>query len=159
MVTRQKLELQINKPVTVELLYDEPIVGENQYGEYFLYAVRVGESEFSFFPPREVHEKLSELRRGDKAVITKLAVQRGRRVVSAYEVAPLNKAKAQQPKAEAEPQPDPEQKIEPSNDGLYQIMLQSYKDAIAIANELNSLGDPTRIAITLFIARSKNNQY
>ncbi|MDZ7763776.1 MAG: hypothetical protein U5K00_05040 [Melioribacteraceae bacterium] len=59
MVQRQKLELQVNKPVEVELVYDDPVTGENQYGEYFLYAVKTSDgSEYAFLPPREVHEAL-----------------------------------------------------------------------------------------------------
>jgi len=34
MTRRTKLELEINKPTSIELLFDEPITGESQYGPY-----------------------------------------------------------------------------------------------------------------------------
>lgn len=39
-------------------------------------------------------------------------------------------------------------------DTFYEIMLSSYKDALQIQSELNGMVDVSRIAITLFIARS-----
>lgn len=154
MVQRQKLELQVNRPVEVELLYDEPILGENQYGPYALFAVRSGESEFAFFPPKEVAESLKNLKAGDKAIITKMAAQRGNRVVSKYDVSVNGKSSTK-----VESSPNKEQtsvKEDISSDNYYELMLQSYKDAIRIMNELNNMSDPSRIAITLFIQRTKN---
>ena len=43
---RKKLELQqINSPVNLQLLFDEPLVGENKFGKYYMYAVKNGEEE------------------------------------------------------------------------------------------------------------------
>jgi len=39
MTQRTKLELPINRPVEIELLYDEPVTGKSQYGQYYMYAV------------------------------------------------------------------------------------------------------------------------
>jgi hypothetical protein len=161
MVQRQKLELQVNRPVEIELLYNEPVVGENQYGVYALYAVKSGDVEYAFFPPKEVDESLRELKAGDKAVITKIAAQRGNKIVAKYDVAINGKSVS---KADSSPKnvgtsPRREetsvQKDIPA-DNYYELMLQSYKDAIRIMNELNNMSDPSRIAITLFIQRTKN---
>ena len=56
---RQKLELEINSPTKIKLLFDEPIVGESQYGKYYLYAVSNGsDKEYSLFAADTVHEVL-----------------------------------------------------------------------------------------------------
>ena len=150
MTQRPKLELQINKPAELEVLFDEPVVGESQYGSYNLYAVNVNDNEYSFFAPDEVHDKLKELSKGDKAIVTKLAAQRGNKVVTAYDV----KLSSVKPKEVKEENNNPPQ---PHTDNLFNIMLDSYRDAIRIQEELGSLVDVSRIAITLFIARSKTN--
>jgi len=149
MTQRNKLELPINKPIEIELLYDEPVTGKSQYGQYFMYAVNSEGTEYTFFAPDEVHAELKLLRKGDKAVITKLASQRGNKLVSAYEVEQCSKPN----------EPVKEEETLSSEDGLYDIMLESYRDAIKITSELGALIDPSRIAITLFIARSKVNSY
>ena len=158
MTRRSKLELEINKPVTLELLYDEPIVGESNYGNYFMYAVNVNGMEYSYFAPEEVHAELSKLSKGDRAVITKIAAQRGSKLVTKYDVKVLNKVT---PKAELvsigdtieEILPTPEREDEP--DEFFHIMKRSYSDALKINSDLNGMADPAKIAITLFIARSK----
>ena len=79
---RKKLELELNKPKHIEMLFDSPKIGESQYGTYYLYAVRNGDGdEYSFFATDDVHEKLSGLKKGDAAVITKVATQKGSKVV------------------------------------------------------------------------------
>ncbi|KUG25929.1 hypothetical protein ASZ90_004234 [hydrocarbon metagenome] len=158
MVQRTKLELEVNKPVEIELLYDEPISGESQYGNYNLYAVRIDEAEYAFFPPKEVHESLKHLKAGDKAVVTKLAAQRGSKIVSAYDVSINGKSKSvsdNSTKPEVTTLDEPVRE-ETHSDRYYEIMLQSFKDAIKISNDLNGMVEPTRVAITLFIQRTKN---
>lgn len=157
MVQRTKLELEVNKPVEIELLYDEPINGESQYGIYNLYAVKVDDSEFAFFPPKEVHESLRELRAGDKAVVTKLAAQRGNRIISTYDVSINGKATQQKNMSNAE------EKTSESNtkiqlEGYYDVMLQSLKDGMKLSEEINglSLDQIIRISLSLFIQRTKN---
>lgn len=153
MVQRTKLELEVNKPTEIELLYDEPISGESQYGIYNLYAVKVDESEYAFFPPKEVHESLKHLKAGDKAIVTKLAAQRGNKIVSAFDVSIKGKSSS---RIDAQKKEEVLSKDNIVSDNYYELMLQSYKDAIRIMNELNNMSDPSRIAITLFIQRTKN---
>lgn len=153
MVQRTKLELEVNKPTEIELLYDEPISGESQYGNYNLYAVKVDDSEYAFFPPKEVHDSLKNLKAGDKAIVTKLAAQRGNKIVSAFDVSIKGKSSN---KIDAQKKEEALSKDVITADNYYELMLQSYKDAIRIMNELNNMSDPSRIAITLFIQRTKN---
>ncbi len=166
MTHRTKLELAINQPVTVELLYDEPIIGESQYGSYSLYAVSVNGVEYSFFAPDEIHTELIKLKKGDTATITKIATQKGSRVVTTYNVDLPNKVK---PKSEVvsvgeiidevfpnELQEVPQPSPAVSHDRYYSVLRQSYSDALEINKELNgATSDIARLCITLFIARSK----
>ncbi len=173
MTQRNKLEIPINQPITVELLFDEPISGMSRYGTYNMYAVEVDGEQYSFFPTAEVHEKLKDLRKGDRAVIIKLAAQRGSKLVTVYEVKPEIKVIQQQSNtvtmsannvvdvSDIKEESSIEEETEniPPADDFYQIMLHCYRDAQKIQHELNGFGDAEKIAVTLFIARSKHNSY
>jgi hypothetical protein len=135
--------------MSLELLFDEPMVGQSRYGEYFLYAVKNGtDTEYSFFAPEEVNEKLKQLRKGQRFEITKLAEQKGTKIITKYEV-------------KLKPTTDlPDRQVgnpPPANDNFYEIMLSSCRDAVKIQNELGGMMDAKSIAVTLFIARSKIN--
>jgi len=154
MTTRNKLQIPINEPTTVELLFDEPITGTSSYGEYFMYAVKSGGEEYSYFAPEEVHEKLKLLSRGDQATITKLAAQRGDKLVTTYEV---KSDRLLDEQANVYARRGEEMYSSPSDkpDKYYDVMLSSYKDAIEINDQLKGMADVSKIAVTLFIARSK----
>ena len=155
MTQRTKLELPVNEATTLELLFDEPISGKSQYGNYNMYAVKVNEEEFTFFPTEEVHEQLKSLKKGCKAVVTKLAAQRGNKVVTTYDV----KILGNQSKVDVKMDVSNTQSTEEDKDPFFDLMLQSYRDALNISKELNGMADPEKIAVTLFIARSKSNIY
>ncbi|MBV6419390.1 MAG: hypothetical protein DAHOPDDO_00606 [Ignavibacteriaceae bacterium] len=157
MVTRQKLELIPNSPVNIELLYDDCVTGDDRYGgKYFLYAVRSNGSEYSFFAPIQVHNELKHLKRGESCTVTKLACQRGKQLITQYavECKTLKKKNAETIKDESTISDEPISETKPA-DKYFDIMLSSYRDALLIQEELNGMVDVTRIAITLFIARSK----
>lgn len=149
MTQRAKLDLPINKPVEIELLYDEPVAGSSQYGKYHMYAVRSEGLEYSFFASEEVYDELKSLHKGDKAIITKLASQRGNKQITTYEVKAAG-TKEDNP---------PNDSASIGGDNYFEMMLQSYKDGLEISRELNGMADPEKIAVTLFIARSKRNNY
>ena len=124
-------------------MFDEPMVGQSRYGEYYLYSVKNGtDEEYSFFAPAEVNEQIKSLRKGDRFEITKLAEQKGTKIITKYEVKILQR-------------PSPPQNS--TKDNYFNAMLASYQDALRIQEELNGMVDVNRIAITLFIARSKIN--
>lgn len=160
MTQRSKLELPVNQPITIELLFDEPISGTSKYGSYYMYAVIAEGKEYSFFPPEEIHEQLKPLKKGDKAVITKLAAQRGNKLVTALDVKIESKQSLKQNNDFAQQEEESINKGDnassKTNDNLYNIMLHCYQDALELQKELNGLADPEKIAVTLFIARSKN---
>lgn len=133
--------------MSLELLYDEPKIGQSQYGEYYLYAVRNGgPDELSFFATEDVHEKLSQMNKGDRFTITKIAEQKGAKIITRYEVTHTQ-------------QKPPERLPEINSDNYYELMLNSCRDAIKIQQELGGLMDAKSLAVTLFIARSKTNGY
>ena len=135
---RKKLELELNKPVKIELLQDQCLIGTSRYGEYYLYSVRNGgKEELSYFADKDVHEQIKELKRGDSVEICKRAEQKGTKIITSFDVKVLKN----------EPPP--------SKDNYFETMLTSYQDAQKIQEELNGMVDVNRIAITLFIARSK----
>ncbi len=119
------------------------MVGNSRYGEYYLYAVRNGtNTEYSFFAPPEVNEQIKTLKKGDRFEITKLAEQKGSKILTKFDVKILNNK-------------PPENPPPASKDNYYETMLSSYQDALKIQEQLNGMVDVNRIAITLFIARSK----
>ena len=147
MTQRQKLVLAHNAPITISLLFDEPVCGSNEYGEFAMYAVACNGSEYSFFAPPEVHKRIISLKKGDSATITKhINTDNGKRVIY-YDVATSEQA----------PKPiDLPKQSEKKQDRLAEIMLQCYSDALEIQQKLGSMIDTSRIAITLFISRTKN---
>ena len=111
-----------------------------------MYAVSSNEAEYSFFAPAEVHKSLKMLKRGDSATIRKnINTIDGKNVIY-YSV--LSEASPSRPSEQAK---EPEK----SKDKLAEIMLKCYADALDIQKQLGSMIDTSRIAITLFIARSK----
>ncbi|MBV6421615.1 MAG: hypothetical protein DAHOPDDO_02896 [Ignavibacteriaceae bacterium] len=143
---KPKLELELNKPVKIKLLQDQPLIGTSRFGEYYLYNVRNGNGqEYSFFPDKEVHEKLKDLRKGDKVEICKRAEAKGNKILTSFDVKILQN-NIESPEKPNNKTPD---------DNYFELMLNSCRDAVRIQNELGGLMDAKSLAVTLFIARSK----
>lgn len=104
--------------------------------------------EVLYFTPEEVNEQIKSLRKGDRFEITKLAEQKGTKIITRYEV-----------KVEKKNLESPANEINKSNstDYFYDLMLTSCRDAVRIQNELGGLMDAKSLAVTLFIARCKIN--
>lgn len=138
---KPKLELELNRPVKIELMNENCLQGTSRYGEYYLYSVRNGNGEeYSFFPDKEVHEKLKDLKRGDKVEICKRAEQKNSKIITSYDVKLLK---------------DDATSDNSNKDNYYDLMLTSCRDAVRIQTELGGLMDAKSLAVTLFIARSK----
>jgi len=134
--------------MSLELLFDEPMIGQSRYGEYYLYAVKNGtDQEYSFFAPAEVNEQIKSLHKGERFEITKLAEQKGMKIVTKYDIK-VEKENLESPVIELNKN---------TNDTFYDLMLSSCRDAVKIQNELGGLMDAKSLAVTLFIARSKIN--
>lgn len=144
---RKKLDLQINSPVKLQLLFDDPLVGENSFGKYYCYALGNGENEYSFFAPLSVHEQLKDKSRGTKFQLTKTATQKGKKLVTDFEITFLSNGKEENKEL-----PELEEK------GYYDAMLKSYEDASNLQSKYSAV-NLNQAAITLFIARTKTNGF
>lgn len=132
-------------------MFDEPMVGQSRFGEYYLYAVKNGSDvEYSFFAPAEVNEQIKTLNKGDRFEITKLAEQKGTKIITKYDIKVLP-TPILPDRQEGNPQP--------TSDNFYELMLTSCRDAVKIQNELGGLMDAKSLAVTLFIARSRLDEY
>ena len=142
---RKKLELQINSPVNLQLLFDEPLVGESKFGEYYMYAVKNGEEEYSFFAPLKVHEQLKgKSKKGTTFTITKTATQKGKKLATDFEIKFLDNGKE-------------EKRAAKSNGNYYfEEMKKSFDDATNLQKIFNGLNLNT-VAISLFISRTKQS--
>jgi hypothetical protein len=150
MAERKKLELKLNQPANLELLFEEPVIGNSSYGEYFLYAVKQGNNEeYNFFAPSELHEQMKDLHKGNKIEITKLAEQKGSKIITKYDLKLISNGNG---KIISD-----NDSIAVARDNYFEIMLASFLDAMRIQENLNGMIDVNKIAICLFIARSKVN--
>jgi len=114
---RKKLELEVNKSIRLALLFDSPISGESQYGKYYMYGVKNGDTEYSFFAPLKVHDALKDKPRGTRFQLTKTATQKGKKLVQDFEIKFLDNGEQSIPKTV---QTDSE---------LFNAMVQSYDEA------------------------------
>jgi hypothetical protein len=147
---RPKLELELNQPKTIKLLFDEAIVGESQYGKYYLYAVSNGsDKEYSFFAPEEVHAILKDCKKGTIANITKVASQKGSKLVTSYNV--------EVEKESVESGDDLVDSAMLNQNKYLDMMIQSFEDALIIQEKFNGMANVNQIAITMFIQRTKSN--
>jgi hypothetical protein len=124
-------------------LFNEPLVGESKFGEYYMYAVRNGEQEYSFFAPLSVHDQLKDKPKGTKFQLTKTATQKGKKLVTDFEIKFLNNGS--------------EEKLTKTNGNYYfDEMKQSFEDATNLQKIFNGLNLNT-VAISLFISRTKQS--
>ena len=76
---------------------DKAYVGENGFGAYYLYQVKdEAGTEYSFFAPVDVHQKILEsgIKAGDQFRLSKVAVQNGKKVSSRFDFEVVSKATA-----------------------------------------------------------------
>jgi hypothetical protein len=143
---RKKLELVVNKPIRLALLFDEPLVGESKFGEYYMYAVKNGDTEYSFFAPLKVHEQLKNKSRGTKFQLVKTAKEKNKKLITDFEIKFLNNDEQSIPKTV---QTDSE---------LFNAMLTSYDEATKIQSKYSAV-NLNQCAVTLFIARTRTNGF
>jgi len=149
MEQKPKLELPVNVPTQIRLLNDKCIEGSSQYGVYHLYNIVNGDgtTEYSLFAQDELHKQLKLFKKNDKLLVTKLAASRDGKIVVSWEVKKI-----------AEPVVDkPKDDLISQHDYFYNEMEKSFDDALRIQNKFNGMCDVNRIALTLFISRSKLN--
>ena len=143
---RKKLELEVNKKISLVLLFDSPIEGESQYGKYFMYGIMCGNEEYNFFAPPKVHEALKDKSKGTKFQLIKTAKEKNKKLVTDFEIKFLNSSEQSTPKTV---QTDSE---------LFTAMLISYEEATKIQSKYSAV-NLNQCAVTLFIARTKINGF
>jgi hypothetical protein len=173
---RPKLVFKPNLPMQLKMLFDDCVEGISYGKPYALFAVEYEGQEFALFADPEVVEHLKPLKKGQSIIVTKKAKASGNRVLFNYNFSspttiPNLKANVPHepvPISEVIPQilpdlTDPniefsteEQTSEPAQDKLFSIMRKSCIQAMELNSELNGMLNPERIAITLFIAKTKN---
>ena len=115
-----------------------------------MYAVKQGNNEeYNFFAPEELHEQMKGLHKGNKVEITKLAEQKGSKIMTKYDLKVISNGNG---KKVSDNETGSVQR-----DNYFDIMLASYLDAMRIQENLNGMIDVNKIAVCLFIARSKVN--
>jgi hypothetical protein len=90
---------------------------------------------------------LKGLHKGNKVEITKLAEQKGSKIITKYDLKVISNGNGK--------------KVSDNDagtvarDNYFDTMLASYLDALRIQENLNGMVDVNKIAVCLFIARSK----
>lgn len=145
---KPKLELLPNKPTEVTIVSDVKS-GTSTYGEWHLYNLRNGDgtTEYSFFPPPQLHEQLKDLKKGTTVIITKLVNNKNNKIVTTYDV--------QIPSTHKKGSTPPPHFTDGNNPYLTNI-LQSFADAIKV-REKYEMANVNQLAVTMFIQRTKAN--
>ncbi|MBX3006962.1 MAG: hypothetical protein KF816_02940 [Melioribacteraceae bacterium] len=141
---RPKMELEVNKPTRIKLLFNDCVEGSSKYGKYYLYAIQNGDgaSEYSLFAADELHKQLKLFKKDDELMVTKLAASRGNKIVVTWDVQKLEK-------------PMEDNSPTPNEDVFYTAMEKSFNEALRLQNRFNGMANVNQIAITLFIQRTK----
>jgi len=148
---KPKVELNLGQETRLKLIRDKAYVGQNSYGQYYLYGVTENGEEKSFFASEDIHAKILEagLHSGDEFSIKKVPQQQGRRVVGIVEFAVLSK------------QPAPPLNGNGGSDHFKALMKACVAEAVEITKEVNTIPwqneDVRSIALTMFIQRARLN--
>lgn len=151
MVNKPKLDLLLDKPIKLSLLKDKPYVGNNNYGEFYLYSVKDNDGiEYSYFATSDVHEliQLHKLKTGSSFILKKVASMNGKKMVPKIEFSIIG-----------EPEPMPQAATSQGSDNLKELLLQCVRDAADVVKEAGiqfSNDEIQKLATTLFIQRSRN---
>ena len=150
MAERKKLELELNKTMSLELLFDEPMIGQSQdmvsitctqlrmelmLNIHSLHLQKLMNKLNHFVKVKDLKSQ-SLLNKKELRLLLVMMLKCKRRNLES----PVNDINKN------------------SNDNFYELMLTSCRDAVKIQNELGGLMDAKSLAVTLFIARSKINQ-
>jgi hypothetical protein len=147
-MNKPKLELLLDKPIKLTLLKDKPYIGQNNYGEFYLYSAKDENGvEYSYFADAPVHQLIQEhkLKAGNSFVLQRVATMNGKKMGSKVEFSIVGDA--DEPAVSAS-----------SGDGLKELLLQCVRDAADVVKEAGiqfSNDEIQKLATTLFIQRSK----
>lgn len=148
---RPKMELEVNKPTRIKLLFNGCIEGSSQHGKYYLYGIQNGDgkSEFSLFAADELHKQLKQYPKDTELLVTKLAASRGNKIVVTWDVKKIGENVVSK---------TTNNKHTPQEDFYYTAMETSFDEAIRLQQKFNGV-NISQVAISLFIQKtSRNNQ-
>ena len=150
---RKKIELEVNKPTRIKLLFNDCVEGSSKFGKYNLYAIQNGDgsTEYSLFAAEELHQQLKQFKKDDELLVTKLAASRGNKIVVSWEVKKIGGEVVQPNDTTVTNQTTLTEEF------FYTAMEKSFEDALRIQNRFNGMANVNQIAITLFIQRTKGN--
>ena len=138
---KPKFMLQADVPVKLRLLKNEPFIGDNSRGRYFLYSVADEQGvEYAYFSTEEIHQtiKAHSLKAGSVFQLIDKSNGNGKRQI---EFSILGQ----------------EEHPSAADDGFAQLMLRCVQDAkFVVENSGVQFGNDEiqKIATTLFIQRS-----
>jgi hypothetical protein len=150
-MNKPKLDLLLDKPIKLTLLKDKPYIGQNNYGEFYLYSAKDENGvEYSYFADASIHNLIQEhkLKAGSSFVLQRVAAMNGKKMSSKVEFSIIG-------------EPEPQHSTEPMHlDGLKTVMQQSIKDALELIKSFPEVPfqseDIRSISLTLFIQRARN---
>jgi len=148
---KPKLELLVNIPTKIKLLQDTPATGTSQYGKWYLYNVEFEGNENSFFSPEQVQKFIedNQLKKGDEFEVTKTLTKNGKTNIVDFKIHLISKH-------------EPFNQTQPNGNGKtddIKIMRDCLISAIDLQKELGSVVDVNKIAMSLYIARTKNGSF
>jgi len=149
---KEKLEFQINIPTQVKLLQSQPATGKSQYGPWWLYNVEANGKEYSMFTPDPVQKFIESenLGKGDVLEVTKIITKNGTKKITDYKCSLVEKAQVQNGSNNNGTNPKPDDVT---------IMRDCLIAAIDLQKELGSVVDVNRVALSLYISKTKNGNY
>ena len=145
---RKKLDLQINSPINLQLLFSSCIEGESKFGKFYMYAVKNGEDEYSFFAPLSVHQQLKDKPKGTKFQVTKTAIEKNKKLVTDFDIKFLDDGIKKEKEVESKSE----------ENGYYEAMLKSYEDASKIQQKYSAV-NLNQCAVSIFISRVNKNGF
>jgi hypothetical protein len=149
-INKPKLELLLDKPIKLTLLKDKPYVGQNNYGEFYLYSAKDDQGiEYSYFADASIHNLIQEhkLKAGSSFVLQRVATMNGKKMGSKVEFSIIG-----------EPEPFQQTASPAGSDKLKELLLQCVRDAADVVKaagiQFNN-DELQKLATTLFIQRSR----
>jgi hypothetical protein len=150
-MNKPKLDLLLDRPIKLTLLKDKPYIGNNNYGEFYLYSAKDENGvEYSYFADASVHNLIQEhkLKSGSSFVLQRVATMNGKKMSSKVEFSIIGES-------------EPVQQFPSSfgSDNLKELLLQCVRDAADVVKaagiQFNN-DELQKLATTLFIQRSRN---
>ena len=140
--------ISYNKDTRIRLLKSRPYIGKNAQGEYRMWTFTDLEDNETkvFFATEDAHAVLQNVGEGSELILRKVPIQDGSKISPKFELTVVNAVTMS------------ENCKQLKHDNLKDILLQSIKDAVEVAEQSKiqfGNGDLQDLATTLFIQRTQ----